>query len=183
MIFRKATEKDLDAIATIYDHIHTAEEAGKTSIGWIRSIYPTRETAKLALGRDDIYVCEADAEECERIGAENSIVATAIINKLQVDVYANVTWEKEATDEEVLVLHTLVVEPELRFGGIGRGFVQYYEDLGREMGCTDLRMDTNERNKIARKFYAGLGYKEVGIVPTVFNGIPGVNLVMLEKIL
>ena len=26
-----------------------------------------------------------------------------------------------------------------------------------------------------------MGYKEIGIVPTVFNGIPGVNLVLLEK--
>lgn len=29
--------------------------------------------------------------------------------------------------------------------------------------------------------YASLGYKEVGIVPVVFNGIDGVNLVLLEK--
>ena len=25
------------------------------------------------------------------------------------------------------------------------------------------------------------GYREIGIVPTVFNGIPGVGLVLLEK--
>jgi len=29
--------------------------------------------------------------------------------------------------------------------------------------------------------YKKLGYKEIGIVPTVFNGIPGVNLVLMEK--
>ena len=29
--------------------------------------------------------------------------------------------------------------------------------------------------------YKKLGYKEIGIVPTVFNGIPDVMLVMLEK--
>ena len=31
--------------------------------------------------------------------------------------------------------------------------------------------------------YNKLGYKEVDIVPTVFNGIPDVNLVLLEKYL
>lgn len=31
--------------------------------------------------------------------------------------------------------------------------------------------------------YVKLGYKEIGIVPTVFNGIPGVGLVLLEKAL
>ena len=42
-------------------------------------------------------------------------------------------------------------------------------------------MDTNEINTVARKLYKRLGYKEVSIVPCVFNGIPGVNLVCLEK--
>ena len=52
---------------------------------------------------------------------------------------------------------------------------------GRENGCPYLRMDTNARNKTARKLYAGLGYWEAGIMPCVFNGIPGVQLVCLEK--
>ena len=29
--------------------------------------------------------------------------------------------------------------------------------------------------------YKKLGYKEIGIVPTEFNGIPDVQLVLLEK--
>ena len=44
-----------------------------------------------------------------------------------------------------------------------------------------LRMDTNAKNENARRFYKKLGYSEVGIVPCVFNGIDGVNLVLLEK--
>ena len=36
-------------------------------------------------------------------------------------------------------------------------------------------------DKRAREMYRKLGYKEVGIVPTVSNGIPDVNLVLLEK--
>ena len=44
-------------------------------------------------------------------------------------------------------------------------------------------MDTNERNAAARSLYAGLGYQEVGIVSCDFNGIPGVRLVCLEKLL
>ena len=42
-------------------------------------------------------------------------------------------------------------------------------------------MDTNERNSAARAMYRGLGYREIGVVPTVFNGIPDVRLVLLEK--
>ena len=34
---------------------------------------------------------------------------------------------------------------------------------------------------LTKSLYKKLGYKEIGIVPTVFNGIPDVMLVMLEK--
>lgn len=42
-------------------------------------------------------------------------------------------------------------------------------------------MDTNAKNTAARGFYKKLGYSEIGIVPCVFNGIPDVQLVLLEK--
>ena len=42
-------------------------------------------------------------------------------------------------------------------------------------------MDTNAKNAAARRLYSRLGYREAGIVPCVFNGIPDVRLVCLEK--
>lgn len=59
--------------------------------------------------------------------------------------------------------------------------MKFYEDYARRSGSLCLRMDTNAKNENARRFYKKLGYSEVGIVPCVFNGIDGVNLVLLEK--
>ena len=53
--------------------------------------------------------------------------------------------------------------------------------LARENGCTVLRMDTNAKNAAARRLYQKLGYAESDIVPCIFNGIPNVQLVLLEK--
>ena len=44
-------------------------------------------------------------------------------------------------------------------------------------------MDTNMINKSARKMYKKLGYEDVGLTDGVFNGIPDVKLVCLEKYL
>lgn len=41
-------------------------------------------------------------------------------------------------------------------------------------------MDTNETNLRARAMYKSLEYKEIGMVPCKFNGIDGVNLVLLK---
>lgn len=170
-MIRKATEKDIKAIAAIYEDIHTEEEAGRLTIGWQRGVYPTEQTAADSIAKGDMFVCERDG----------SVVAAAKINKEQVDVYADGKWEFEADDEDIMVLHTLVVSPSVQTSGIGKEFVKFYEDYALAEGCPYLRMDTNERNERARGFYKSAGYKEIGIVPCVFNGIDGVQLVLLEK--
>lgn len=170
-MIRLATYSDIDTIACIYDDIHTDEEAGKLTIGWQRNVYPTRETAAASIEIGDMFVCEK----------EGRVVAAAKINKEQVDVYANGNWEYEVDDEEIMVLHTLVVSPSVMSGGIGKEFVSFYEKFALENDCHYLRMDTNEKNERARSFYKKVGYKEIGVVPCIFNGIQGVNLVLLEK--
>ena len=59
--------------------------------------------------------------------------------------------------------------------------MEFYEWWAKEHDLPELRIDTNARNTAARGMYQKLGYKEIGIVPTTFNGIPGVYLVLLEK--
>jgi len=59
--------------------------------------------------------------------------------------------------------------------------VTFYADYARQKGCTCFRMDTNDINLPAWTLYKTLGYREAGIVPCVFNGIPDVQLVCLEK--
>ena len=173
MMIRKATAKDIDAVEKLYDAIHTAEENGKQTIGWIRGIYPVRKTAEMALARDDLFVLEDDGKIC----------GTGILNKIQVNSYAEGHWEHEVPDEQVCVLHTLVIDPNSAGKGYGRAFIEYYETYAQENGCTELRIDTNARNAVARAMYKKHGYTEIGIVPTVFNGIEDVQLVLLEKYL
>lgn len=170
-MFRQATIHDLDAICAIYDAIHTQEEAGITTIGWIRSVYPTRQTAKLAIEKEDMFVLEA----------EGRVVACGRINQEQVDCYQDGNWKYEAKEQDVMVLHTLVVDPAKSRMGYGAQFLTFYEAFAKEHDCPYLRIDTNARNTRARAFYQKNGYWEVGSVPCVFNGIPGVELILLEK--
>lgn len=171
LTFRKAAASDLDAVTAIYDKIHAQEDAGSVTIGWVTGVYPTRLDAELAFGRNDLYVCET----------EGRVAASGILNQKQVDVYAEGRWAYEAEESAVFVLHTLTVDPALSGRGIGRAFARFYEDTARKLGCTVLRMDTNEKNTAARRLYAKLGYREADIVPCAFNSIPNVRLVLLEK--
>lgn len=171
MIIRKATQNDIDDVVNVYDKIHTLEENGETTIGWKRDIYPVRDTALAALERDDLFVMELG--DC--------VIGSAIINHQQVDVYEGAAWKNAAPDNRVMVMHTLVIDPDEKRNGYGSEFVKFYEDYALENGCKELRIDTNEKNTRARSFYKKAGYEEIGIVPCVFNGLDNVHLVLLEK--
>lgn len=171
---RKATADDIDAVEAIYTRIHEEERQGKASIGWDAKVYPVRATAVAALERGDLFVC------CGTDG-NRQVMASAIINRTQVPEYADGHWLYAAADSEVMVLHTLTVDPLCAGRGIGRRFVEFYEDHARQNGCHVLRLDTNARNAVARQMYARLGYREADIVPCTFNDIPDVQLVLLEK--
>lgn len=173
MLVRKATQDDIASVVKIYSDIHSAEEEGSAVIGWKRGVYPERETAEAALEREDLFVEEDHGQ----------IVGTGIINKQQLDPYRKARWSYDAPNDSVMVMHTLVIDPDAGGKGYGKSFVRFYEDYALQSGCPYLRIDTNERNMAARKMYGKLGYTEVGIVPCTFNGLPDVQLVLLEKYL
>lgn len=170
-MIRRGTAADLPAVVQIYDDIHRMEAMGLCTTGWLDGIYPTEQTARDALAAGELYVAEA----------EGRIAAAARINGEQMPAYAEADWSIPASDDQVLVLHTLVVAPDCAGRGCGTAFVRFYEQLARELGRPVLRMDTNARNLRARALYRRLGYREAGIIRCTFQGIPDVGLVCLES--
>ena len=171
-MIRKAVPEELDAVEQLYNELHYAKEAGVIPVIWKRGVYPSRETARKALERDDLFVMESGGR----------IIGSAIINKIQDAVYAGAPWRHDAPDDRVCVLHTLMISP-AEFGkGYAREFLDFYEQYARELGCTELRIDTNDMNLPAQAMYIRHGYEKICVLPAGdFNGITGIRLVLLEK--
>ena len=80
-MIRKGTQQDIPYIAAIYEHIHDNEESGRSTVGWIRGVYPTADTARAALEADDLFVMEengavvAAGAVVTRDVPENAVVA------------------------------------------------------------------------------------------------------------
>ena len=85
-MIRKATDRDISAIADIYARIHKAEAAGRLSTGWLKDVYPTEATARAALAAGDLFVLEDGGR----------VVAAARINRVQMPEYALVDWKYPA---------------------------------------------------------------------------------------
>lgn len=170
-MIRRAIKNDIPGIVKIYEKIIEHESQGRAYTGWKKDVYPTEKTALDSLATDELFILEDDSK----------ILATARINQEQDPEYAKCWWIFDVPDSEVMVLHTLVVDPDASGLGIGRKFMNFYEEYALARGCHYLRMDTNVTNTPARAFYKKLGFSERGIIPCVFNGILDVQLVCLEK--
>ena len=169
--FRPATMADLDRIAEVYEkHLDREDETGFHN-GWARGVYPTKDTARPAIELGEMFVLEVDG----------TIVGSARINHEQPPAYADCKWENEAPAEEIMIMHTLVVDPAYRGKGYGWAFLMFYENYALDHGCPYLRIDTFVMNKPALSRYLRMGYRNAGEIPCEFNGIPGMVLVCLEK--
>ena len=171
-MIRLARQEDIPAVVGIYDKIHSREEQAGPVTGWRRGIYPTRDTAMAALEAGELYVLEE----------QGRVLASGRINGEQESEYADAHWQEDPDPARVLVIHTLTVDPAAQGRGLARQMIAFYEDMARSTGRPFLRIDTNVLNTPARSLYRRLGYREAGVVGCTFNGLPGVRLVCLEKV-
>lgn len=173
MEIRIATAQDLDAVARIYDAVLDDQEQNTNFTNWQRGSYPTRNTAEAALAAGTLYV-QTEGE---------TMVGCAIFNHEQLSEYGNIPWEYPGEGDEVLVIHTLCVDPAAAGHGYASRMVAFAEELGRKLGCKVLRLDTYEGNTPARAMYTKLGYRFAGGTEFFFQGYIRETLVLFEKML
>lgn len=135
MLVRKAVPADIPAVTAIYERFWIVRSAAMLSTA-DRGVYPTEQTALDALAAGTLYVLEDGGR----------VAAAAKLDQNQMAQYSQCTWRHDAPPEQVLVLHTLVVDPTVKGKGYGTAFVAFYEQLARETDRPYLRIDTNARN-------------------------------------
>ena len=169
-MIRKGTAADIDAIEKTYTELLRHEAATISHTGWKEGMYPVRAVAEKALAAGYLYVLEDHGEIC----------ASMVLNHLQLDEYGKIDWHYPASGDEVLVIHTLCIPPSKSHHGYGRQMVQYYIDMGHQLGCKVLRLDTGLTNKPARALYEHMGFVYAGQCASLFQGVIPTTLIFLD---
>lgn len=173
-MIRKASLEDLQFIEDTYNEhfLHEAQNGAFTVFR--KGIYPTRIDAEKAIGAESLYVYEKGG----------NIVGSLIMNKTQPPEYENIVWSQSFTDNEVMVIHLLMVRPSMSGKGIASSLVKYAGELAKSSSCRVLRLDTGSQNTPARSLYKKLGFQ---LVATASINVGGViqhgDHLFLEKIL
>lgn len=171
-MIRKAAAEDISFVEEIYNEITSNEEIIKFT-QWMKGLYPTVLTAQKSFEEGTLFVSE-----------NNGVITGAVIlNHEQPEEYKKLKWSIEAEGEKVLVIHTLCIKPSFSKMGLGQKFIIFAENYAKELGCTTIRLDTNDKNIPGANLYKKMGYNHVGNADFNFQGLKYQNLKCFDKIL
>ena len=171
-MIRKAAAEDISFVEEIYNEITSNEEIIKFT-QWMKGLYPTVLTAQKSFEEGTLFVSENDGV----------ITGAVILNHEQPEEYKKLKWSIEAEGEKVLVIHTLCIKPSFSKMGLGQKFIIFAENYAKELGCTAIRLDTNDKNIPGAKLYKKMGYTHVGNADFNFQGLKYQNLKCFDKVL
>ncbi len=171
-MIRKAVAGDISFVEEIYNEITKNEEIIKFT-QWMKGLYPTILTAQKSFEKGTLFVSEKDGV----------ITGAVILNHEQPEEYKKLNWSIEAEGEDVLVIHTLCIKPSFSKMGFGQKFIIFAENYAKKLGCTTIRLDTNDKNVPGANLYKKMGYTHVGNADFNFQGLKYQNLKCFDKIL
>lgn len=148
-MIRKANFNDIELIEDTYnEHFKYETEHGAFTV-FKKGVYPTVKDAEKAVNAGTLYVYE-----------ENNIIAGSMIaDKVQPPEYAKIPWKQTFSNDEVMVIHLLMVRPSSAGKGIATALVRYAEELAGNSSCKALRLDTGSQNIPALSLYKKLGFQ------------------------
>jgi ribosomal protein S18 acetylase RimI-like enzyme len=154
-----ATEEDLDEMESLYNSLHDHLQTNTNYPGWIRGVYPTRETAAVGINNNTLFLLKI----------KNEIAGSMILNHAPEDAYAKATWGIDINYENIIVIHSLAVHPKYSKRGIGKLLMDYAKTYSIEQKMKAIRLDVSIHNTPAIKLYEESGYQYVATIDLGLN--------------
>ena len=170
---RKAEEKDIKELGTMYDLIIDQQEICSTSPKWTKGVYPTEATIGEEVRKGEVLV----ALEGDRI------VGAVIRNHVKAPGYEKAPWKIDPADNEVFFIHTLGIHPDYQKRGVGRKLVAAVEDDGRACGMKAVRLDVILQNTPSKALFMASGYNYLGTFTLIYDSVEPQPFMLFEKIL
>lgn len=155
----KARKKDTEKVIEIYARIQ-ADESSSAYSSWKKDEYPTPEIAVRAAEKGNLYL----------FYEEGFLKGSVIMDGEQPDDYGKIQWKHIAPKTEILILHTLCVDPDFVKRGVGSRILFEIEAFARDSGYKIIRFDTYRGNAPAVRLYLKNGYLEAGLTDIFVYG-------------
>lgn len=151
--FMLASLEHLHDIVKLYDAIHEDLQKTINYPRWPKGIYPDKDSAKEAILKKEMYILQD----------HNCIVASVVLNHQQDLGYEKAAWLLEALPHQVMVIHTLAVDPQYKGLGYASYMIEEIKKIAIQKNCIALRLDITQENLPARYLYQKHGFYFTGI--------------------
>jgi len=145
---------DISQLEKLYNDVNDYLQQGVNFSGWAKGVYPTKETAEIGINEKSLF--------CIRV--EDKIAGSIILNHKQEKAYDKVAWGLKAADNQVIVIHTLVVHPKFMKQGIAHQLIEFAKGYAIRKSAKTIRLDVAVQNSPAISLYEKCGYVYVGTV-------------------
>lgn len=146
---------DLDELERLYDELNDYLQIGINYPGYLKGIYPTRATAEWGLTAGGLFVL--------RVGGD--IAGSVILNNHNINkAYRQVNWGVDASDEDIIIIYTLVVHPRYMKRGVATALMEHAEHYAKRLSAKSIRLDVAIQNTPAIALYEKRGYIYRGTV-------------------
>ena len=164
---------DVDQLERLYNDLNDHFASTTNFPGWIKGVYPVRETAVEGIEEGALFV----------LRIEDEIAGSIILNHKPEKAYGKAKWTFESDYSDVIVIHTLVVHPRFLKMGIGSALMEFATDYSRNKNMCSIRLDVSIHNLPAIALYEKHGYRYVDTVDLELNVPDLVWFRLYEKIL
>jgi ribosomal protein S18 acetylase RimI-like enzyme len=155
----RATEKDLEEMDGLYNALHDFLQVNINYPGWIKGVYPTRETAANGIEKNNLFVLKIN----------NEIAGSIILNHSPETAYTKAEWGIEMDYDKIIVIHSLAVHPRYMKKGVGKRLMDYAKSFSMEHKMKSIRLDVSIHNTPAIKLYEKCGYQFIDTVDLGLN--------------
>lgn len=152
MYLQQASITDYASVLSFYNDVteHTPEI--DLYARWKKGKHPTAESIKAYIQEGSLYLYKE----------QDTIIGAMAVTMYQGEDYKAIEWSRDATDNEVAVIHILAVSPEKQGCGIGSGMVREAILLAKGKGMKAIRLDALATNRPAHKIYERVGFEYRG---------------------
>jgi len=155
MLISSATTDDIDELEKLYNELCDFLQNGTNYPGYLKGIYPTKETAEWGLKEGGLFVLKIDGD----------IAGSVILNNSDINkAYSQVQWGVDADDSEIVIIYTLVVHPAYMNRGVAMKLMDFAKEYAVRQNAKAIRLDVAVQNAPAIELYEKCGYKYTGTV-------------------
>ncbi len=155
----KATYPDIDILEQLYNDLNDYLSSTVNYPGWIKGIYPTKETAEEGINNETLFILKE----------KDNIAGSIILNQVPEKAYDQVKWKIETGYSHIMVVRTLTVHPHFMKRKIASHLMNFAKTYAIEKGMKSIRLDVSIHNTPAISLYEKFGFEYIGTVDLGLN--------------